>query len=95
MQIGIIGLGRVGADMTRRLLRGQHECIVYCVGSIPCSGEGRWTVDAAIDEGVPAPVISAALHARLTSRGHDEFADKLLSAMRYAFGGHVENTSES
>ena len=59
-------------------------------GRVSDSGEGRWTVEAAIDEGVPAPVISAALYARFASRGAEDFADKLLSAMRFGFGGHVE-----
>ena len=54
------------------------------------SGEGRWTLDAAIDEAVPAPVLSAALFARFSSRGESEMADRLLSAMRYEFGGHRE-----
>ena len=54
------------------------------------SGEGRWTLQAAIDEGVPAPVLSAALFTRFASRGNEEFADKLMSAMRFQFGGHVE-----
>jgi 6-phosphogluconate dehydrogenase len=59
-------------------------------GRVADSGEGRWTVAAAIDEAVPAPVISAALYARFSSRGQDDFADQLLSAMRFQFGGHVE-----
>jgi len=59
-------------------------------GRVSDSGEGRWTVQAAIDEGVPAPVISSALYARFGSRGAEEFADKLLSAMRFGFGGHLE-----
>jgi len=54
------------------------------------SGEGRWTIKAAIDEAVPAPVLSAALYSRFSSRGEADFADKLLSAMRFEFGGHVE-----
>ena len=54
------------------------------------SGEGRWTIKAAIDEGVPVPVLSVALYERFCSRGEADFADKLLSAMRYEFGGHVE-----
>ncbi len=54
------------------------------------SGEGRWTTLAAIDEGVPAPVLTAALYSRFSSRGLDDFADKLLSAMRKEFGGHEE-----
>jgi 6-phosphogluconate dehydrogenase len=59
-------------------------------GRVSDSGEGRWTVTAAIDEGAPAPVLSAALYQRFSSRGEDEFADKVLSAMRFEFGGHVE-----
>jgi len=59
-------------------------------GRVSDSGEGRWTVKAAIDEGVPAPVLAAALFARFSSRGEAVYADKLLSAMRQAFGGHVE-----
>ena len=61
-------------------------------GRVSDSGEGRWTVQAAIDEGVPAPVMSAALFARFSSRGDNLFADKMLSAMRYGFGGHHEKT---
>jgi 6-phosphogluconate dehydrogenase len=59
-------------------------------GKVSDSGEGRWTVQAAIEEGTPVPVLSAALFQRFTSRGEDEFACKILSAMRYAFGGHLE-----
>src|SRR5262249_13634954 len=59
-------------------------------GRVSDSGEGRWTAQAAIDEGVPAPVLSAALFARFSSRGTDDYADRLLSAMRFAFGGHLE-----
>ena len=59
-------------------------------GRVSDSGEGRWTVKAAIDEGVPAHVLSAALYERFSSRGNADFADRLLSAMRYEFGGHVE-----
>jgi 6-phosphogluconate dehydrogenase len=61
-------------------------------GRVSDSGEGRWTVKAAIDEGVPAHVLSAALYERFSSRGDADFADKLLSAMRYGFGGHVEKS---
>ena len=59
-------------------------------GSVADSGEGRWTIEAAVDEGVPAPVLTAALYQRFTSRGESDFADMVLSAMRYEFGGHVE-----
>ena len=59
-------------------------------GRVSDSGEGRWTIKAAIDEGVPAHVLSSALYERFSSRGEADFADKLLSAMRYQFGGHVE-----
>jgi len=59
-------------------------------GRVSDSGEGRWTIKAAIDEAVPAHVLTAALYERFSSRGEADFADKLLSAMRYEFGGHVE-----
>jgi 6-phosphogluconate dehydrogenase len=59
-------------------------------GRVSDSGEGRWTIHAAIDEGVPAPVLSAALYQRFSSRGQAEFQNRVLSAMRYAFGGHLE-----
>jgi 6-phosphogluconate dehydrogenase len=59
-------------------------------GRVSDSGEGRWTIKAAIDEGVPAHVLSSALYERFSSRGEGDFADKLLSAMRYEFGGHLE-----
>jgi 6-phosphogluconate dehydrogenase len=59
-------------------------------GRVSDSGEGRWTIKAAIDEAVPTPVLSAALHSRFSSRGEAQFADRLLSAMRFEFGGHVE-----
>ena len=59
-------------------------------GRVSDSGEGRWTIKAAIDEAVPVPVLSAALYQRFTSRGESDYQDKLLSAMRYQFGGHVE-----
>ena len=61
-------------------------------GRVSDSGEGRWTAMAAIEEGVPAPVISSALNSRFSSRGADEYADKVLSAMRKEFGGHAEKT---
>jgi 6-phosphogluconate dehydrogenase (decarboxylating) len=175
MQIGMIGLGRMGAGMVRRLLDGGHQCVVYdrnpeavatlagegaigtssledfvdklqepravwlmvpaavvdnslydfnltditelwrrgsviaswlldltasallkqpdlsnFSGRVSDSGEGRWTITAAIDESAPAPVLSAALYQRFTSRGEDGFATRVLSAMRFEFGGHVE-----
>jgi 6-phosphogluconate dehydrogenase len=62
-------------------------------GRVSDSGEGRWTVDAAIDEAVPAPVLAAALFARFSSRGQADFGDRLLSAMRFQFGGHKEKQS--
>src|SRR5262245_26393270 len=62
-------------------------------GRVSDSGEGRWTIKAAIDEAVPAPVLSAALFERFSSRGRSEFQDKLLSAMRYEFGGHLEKVA--
>jgi 6-phosphogluconate dehydrogenase len=61
-------------------------------GRVSDSGEGRWTLKAAIDEGVPAPVLSASLYQRFSSRGEADFEDKVLSAMRFQFGGHLEKT---
>lgn len=61
-------------------------------GRVSDSGEGRWTIKAAIDEAVPANVLTAALYERFSSRGQADFADKLLSAMRFEFGGHLERT---
>jgi 6-phosphogluconate dehydrogenase len=63
-------------------------------GRVSDSGEGRWTIKAAIDEAVPAHVLTAALYERFSSRGGSEFADKLLSAMRFEFGGHVEKSGK-
>jgi len=63
-------------------------------GSVADSGEGRWTITAAIEEGAPAPVLSTALYQRFSSRGEDDFARKVLSAMRFGFGGHVERPGE-
>jgi len=64
-------------------------------GRVSDSGEGRWTINAAIDESVPAPVLSAALYERFSSRGEGDFADKLLSALRFQFGGHEEKAAPS
>ncbi len=63
-------------------------------GRVSDSGEGRWTIRAAIDEAVPTPVLSTALYQRFSSRGEATFGDKLLSAMRYEFGGHIEKPAE-
>ena len=62
-------------------------------GRVSDSGEGRWTIAAALDEAVPVPVLSAALYARFSSRGQDDFADKMLSALRFQFGGHKEKAA--
>jgi 6-phosphogluconate dehydrogenase len=76
-------------DLTANALAAEPELRNFS-GRVSDSGEGRWTIDAAIDEGVPAPVLSAALYARFSSRGQAGFADQILSAMRYQFGGHAE-----
>ena len=68
----------------------EDPALAKFAGRVSDSGEGRWTIKAAIDEGVPAHVLSSALYERFSSRGDADFADKLLSAMRYAFGGHLE-----
>jgi 6-phosphogluconate dehydrogenase len=76
-------------DLTAGALNANPQ-LQGIAGRVSDSGEGRWTVKAAIDEGVPVPVLSAALFARFSSRGEAVYADKLLSAMRQAFGGHHE-----
>ena len=76
-------------DLTAQALAESPDLAEFS-GRVSDSGEGRWTIQAAIDEGVPAAVLSAALFARFSSRGTDDYADKLLSAMRFAFGGHLE-----
>jgi 6-phosphogluconate dehydrogenase len=76
-------------DLTATALLGDPELSKFS-GRVSDSGEGRWTIKAAIDEAVPAHVLSAALYERFASRGEADFADKLLSAMRFEFGGHVE-----
>ena len=76
-------------DLTADALAGDPELTKFS-GRVSDSGEGRWTLTAAIDEAVPAPVLSGALYERFSSRGQAEFANQLLSAMRYEFGGHVE-----
>jgi len=68
----------------------QSPDLARFTGRVADSGEGRWTLEAAIDEGVPAPVLACALFQRFTSRGEDDFADKVLSALRLQFGGHEE-----
>ena len=81
-------------DLTAAALADDGELANYA-GRVSDSGEGRWTIAAAIDEGVPAPVLSAALYQRFSSRGEAEFADRVLSAMRHAFGGHLEKPAAS
>jgi 6-phosphogluconate dehydrogenase len=76
-------------DLTAAALRSDKDLKGFA-GRVSDSGEGRWTLEAAIDEGVPAPVLSAALFGRFESRGAAEYADKLMSAMRFEFGGHHE-----
>jgi 6-phosphogluconate dehydrogenase len=76
-------------DLTASALAKETDLSDFS-GRVSDSGEGRWTVTAAIDEGAPAPVLSAALYQRFSSRGEGDYADKLLSAMRFAFGGHME-----
>jgi 6-phosphogluconate dehydrogenase len=72
----------------------QDPKLAKFAGRVSDSGEGRWTIKAAIDEGVPAHVLSSALFERFSSRGNADFADKVLSAMRYQFGGHIEKAAE-
>ena len=92
-------------DMPNDVLRFAHSGLSIAMGNasaqvqraagrVSDSGEGRWTITAAIDESVPVPVLSAALYERFSSRGAAEFADRLLSAMRFEFGGHMEKRPE-
>ena len=76
-------------DLTASALAADPELADFA-GRVSDSGEGRWTIKAAIDEAVPVPVLSTALYQRFTSRGQSDFQDRLLSAMRLQFGGHVE-----
>ena len=76
-------------DLTATALA-EDPTLSRFAGRVADSGEGRWTIQAAIDEGVPVPVLTTALYERFSSRGNAAFQDKLLSAMRYQFGGHVE-----
>jgi len=76
-------------DLAAQALAGEHQLEKY-TGAVADSGEGRWTIDAAIEEAVPADVLSAALFARFRSRREHTFGEKLLSAMRFGFGGHIE-----
>jgi len=80
-------------DLTADALA-KDSALAGFAGHVSDSGEGRWTIKAAIDEGVPAPVLTTALYARFSSRGEADFQDKLLSAMRYGFGGHLEKTAK-
>jgi 6-phosphogluconate dehydrogenase len=81
-------------DLTAEALAADPELAAFA-GRVSDSGEGRWTISAAIDEGVPVPVLSNALFQRFSSRGRSDVADKVLSAMRAGFGGHVERSESS
>ena len=76
--------GRVRGTITKKF-----------AGRVSDSGEGRWTIKAAIDEGVPVPVLTTALYERFASRGEADFQDKVLSAMRLGFGGHLEKPASN
>ena len=80
-------------DLTATALA-QDPGLSKFAGRVSDSGEGRWTIKAAIDEAVPAPVLTASLYERFSSRGEADYADKLLSAMRFEFGGHLEKAQE-
>jgi len=79
-------------DLTAIALAGDPGLTAYA-GKVSDSGEGRWTIKAAIDESVPVPVLTTALYERFSSRGESDFQDKLLSAMRFQFGGHLEKAA--
>jgi 6-phosphogluconate dehydrogenase len=78
-------------DLTAQTLRRDADLAGF-TGHVSDSGEGRWTLKAAIDTAVPVPVLSAALYSRFSSRGQGSYGDKLLSAMRSEFGGHAEQS---
>jgi 6-phosphogluconate dehydrogenase len=80
-------------DLTAHALA-DNPALDHFVGRVSDSGEGRWTINAAIDESVPAHVLAAALFERFNSRGEADFADRMLSAMRFQFGGHMEKTEK-
>jgi 6-phosphogluconate dehydrogenase len=80
-------------DLTATALL-QDPNLSRFAGHVSDSGEGRWTIKAAVDEAVPATVLTTALYERFSSRGEADFANKLLSAMRYQFGGHLEKSDE-
>ena len=81
---------RLLAPRPHRLRASRRLQLSKFSGRVSDSGEGRWTVKASIDEGVPTPVLTTALYERFSSRGDADFSNKLLSAMRYEFGGHLE-----
>jgi 6-phosphogluconate dehydrogenase len=81
-------------DLTAEAFHADPELSAYA-GVVSDSGEGRWTINAAIDEGVPVPVLSAALYQRFSSRGRSDVADQVLSAMRAGFGGHIERKDQT
>jgi 6-phosphogluconate dehydrogenase len=78
-------------DLTASALA-KDPALADFAGRVSDSGEGRWTIKAAIDAAVPAPVLTTALYARFASRGEADFQGRLLSAMRFAFGGHIEKS---
>jgi 6-phosphogluconate dehydrogenase len=81
-------------DLTAQALHGSPDLAGFA-GRVSDSGEGRWTSTTAIDVGAPAPVLTTALYARFTSRGESDYADRVLSAMRFGFGGHLEKPAGS
>jgi 6-phosphogluconate dehydrogenase len=80
-------------DLTAEALAADSNLTQFA-GRVSDSGEGRWTIKAAVDEGVPVPVLTTALYARFASRGEADFQGKVLSAMRYGFGGHLEKSAK-
>jgi 6-phosphogluconate dehydrogenase len=80
-------------DLAARALLESPDLATFA-GRVSDSGEGRWTIKAAVDEAVPAPVLTTALYARFSSRGEADYQEKLLSAMRFQFGGHHEKPAK-
>ena len=84
--------GAIGQNASTSAALARNPTLDGFLGEVADSGEGRWTINAAVDAGVPVPVLATALFSRFSSRDHDDFANRLLSAMRREFGGHIEHT---
>jgi 6-phosphogluconate dehydrogenase len=102
MKIGFVGLGKMGMNMVQRLLNDGHDVVAFgkdakldsIKGYVEDSGEGRWTVAEAIEQDVPAPIITISLLERFRSRQDESFSAKVIAALRNEFGGHAVKSKE-